>query len=92
MEHDELPLKLRLLLSLNQMIDENYPLPLEGPMREKYKGYVFSQDEYAEVTDASPLYSVDCEMCMTSAGKMELTKICVVDSDLKVPTMRPFHV
>ena len=26
-------LKLKLLLSLSQMIGENYPLPLEGPMQ-----------------------------------------------------------
>ena len=75
-------LKLKLLLSLAQMIDENYPILLEGPMAQKYVDYVMSKDEYTEVTENSPLFAVDCEMCLTSVGKLELTKVCVVDSDL----------
>ena len=75
-------LKLKLLLSLPQMIDENYPMLLEGPMAQKYVDYVTSKEEYSEVTENSPLYAVDCEMCLTSVGKLELTKVCVVDSDL----------
>ena len=75
-------IQLKLLLSLSQMIEENYPLPLEGPMQKKYCDFVTSKDEYSEVTEKSPLYAVDCEMCLTSVGKLELTKVCVVDRDL----------
>ena len=75
--------KLNLLLNVNQMIEEHYPLPLEGPMKQKYVNYVSSHVEYNEVSKSSPIFSIDCEMCLTTANKHELTKICVIDSDLK---------
>ena len=75
--------KVNLLLNLNQMISENYPLPLEGPMKHRYAHFVPSKDEYEPVTESSPLFAVDCEMCLTSIGKLELTKVCVVDQDFK---------
>ena len=75
--------KLNLLLNVNQMIEEHYPLPLEGPMKQKYVNYVSSHVEYNEVSKNSPIFSIDCEMCLTTANKHELTKICVIDSDLK---------
>ena len=75
--------KLSLLLNLTQMLEEHYPLPLDGPMSQKYSNYVFSKDLYQEVHENSPLYAIDCEMCLTSIGKLELTKICVVDQNLK---------
>ena len=35
--------------------------------------FVIVRSEYAEVNDDSPLFSIDCEMCLTNAGS-ELTK------------------
>jgi len=75
--------KLKLLLSATQMVTENYPLPLSGTLADKYKHYKMTKDSYDEVTPDSPLYSVDCEMCLTDEGN-ELTRICVVDSNLAV--------
>ena len=75
--------KLQLLLSASQMVTENYPLPLSGRLADRFQHFQFSQAEYREVSEASPLYSVDCEMCLTDAGS-ELTRICVVDSSLAV--------
>ena len=57
-------------------------MPLEGKKQKKYSDFVTSKDEYSEGTEKSPLYAVDCEMCLTSVGKLELTKVCVVDRDL----------
>ena len=81
LESKEESLKLKLMLSLDQMLTENYPIPLSGFMQERFKHYVYSADTYEEVTENSPLYSVDCEFCMTKKG-LELTKVCVVDSQL----------
>lgn len=75
--------KLKLMLSVDQMVNESYPLLIEGPMSKKYVNFVQSKDEYEPVTDQSPMFAVDCEMCLTSIGKLELTKVCVVDSELK---------
>eukprot|EP00095_Tigriopus_kingsejongensis_P007694 maker-scaffold142_size315517-snap-gene-0.17 protein:Tk07694 transcript:maker-scaffold142_size315517-snap-gene-0.17-mRNA-1 annotation:"rna exonuclease nef-sp-like isoform x4" len=76
-------LKLKLLLSAEQMLSENYPLPLPGLMSAKLQTYVLSKDSYKEVHCQSPVFSVDCEMCLTREGS-ELTRICVVNSELEV--------
>ena len=76
-------LKLKLLLSATQMVTENYPLPLTGTLLDKFKHYKLTNDSYKEVSPDSPLYSVDCEMCLTDEGN-ELTRICVVDANLAV--------
>lgn len=80
---EELHLKLRLLLNAQQMVMENYPLPLDGRMKERYKDYLLTSQEYSEVHANSPLYSIDCEMCFTERG-MELTRVCVVNERLDV--------
>merc|ERR1719412_1068387 len=76
-------LKLRLLLSASQMVTENYPLPLSGSMEERYRDFKPTSKQYLEVSPSSPMFSVDCEMCLTDEGN-ELTRICVVDSTLAV--------
>jgi len=76
---DDTPLKLRLVLSEEQLLQEGYPIRPIG----QYQGFVYTKDKYAQVHENSPLLAIDCEMCMTSAGN-ELTYVCVVDENLDV--------
>ncbi|XP_023330635.1 uncharacterized exonuclease C637.09 isoform X2 [Eurytemora carolleeae] len=76
-------LKLRLLMNVRQLVTEDFPIPLPG-VEEHVKGYVFTRDEYHEVHDGSPMFSIDCEMCFTERGKNELTRICMVNENLEV--------
>ncbi|KAK0051025.1 RNA exonuclease 1 [Biomphalaria pfeifferi] len=69
-----------LLLSTYQMMLEGYPLPIHTNDG-KYKNFVFSKQTYKQVTDASPLFALDCEMCLTSIHKNELTRVSVVAED-----------
>lgn len=73
-----------LLLSGWQMVEENFPLPIKGLMETKYAGYVLTKDEYKEVTAESPMFGIDCEMCRTTIGDLELTRISVVDENHQV--------
>lgn len=42
-----------------------------------------TKDEYKEVTNKSPMFGLDCEMCQTKAGS-ELTRISVVNENHEV--------
>lgn len=68
----------QLILSAWQLIEENYPVPLNGKLRKLYADYVMSKDEYNPVTATSPMFGLDCEMCITRVGS-ELTRISVVN-------------
>lgn len=69
----------QLLLSALQMVDEGYPLPLRGELSNRYKEYVLTKDSYKAVTANSPMFGLDCEMCRTSSGANELTRISIVN-------------
>lgn len=71
----------QLLLSALQLIDEGYPLPLRGELANRYKDFVMTKDKYKEVTSQSPMYAIDCEMCRTSAGVNELTRISIINEN-----------
>uniref|UniRef100_A0A2A4JGZ1 Exonuclease domain-containing protein n=1 Tax=Heliothis virescens TaxID=7102 RepID=A0A2A4JGZ1_HELVI len=79
---DKFP-RTQLVLSAWQLIEENYPLPLKGKLSDAYADYVLTKDEYAPVTATSPLFGIDCEMCLTNAGS-ELTRISVVNEKHEV--------
>ncbi|XP_022917701.1 RNA exonuclease 5 [Onthophagus taurus] len=68
-----------LLMSGWQMVEENFPLPIIGLMERKYQGYVTSKDEYKMVTKNSPMFGIDCEMCKTTIGDLEVTRVSLVD-------------
>lgn len=74
----------QLLLSGWQLVEENFPLPIRGLMETKYAGYVLTKDVYKEVTPFSPMLGIDCEMCRTTCGDLELTRVSVVDEKMQV--------
>ncbi|GAB1609271.1 RNA exonuclease 5-like [Argonauta hians] len=69
-----------LLLNLPQMARENYPLPIKSKWG-FYKDYIFSQESYEKVTDKSPIFGLDCEMCKTSDGVYSLTRVSLVNEN-----------
>ncbi|KAL7732632.1 hypothetical protein ACLKA6_013562 [Drosophila palustris] len=79
---DKFP-RTKLLLSALQMVDEGYPIPLQGELQERFKSYKLTKATYAPVTDCSPMYGVDCEMCRTVTGANELTRISIVDEEYR---------
>lgn len=86
---DELPKgdnfsRTKLLLSGWQLVEENFPLPVKGLMEKKYTGYVLTKDQYKDVSNNSPMYGLDCEMCKTTGGDLELTRVSIVDENLDV--------
>jgi len=48
-----------------------------------YKEFVYTKDEYGEVTEDSPLIGVDCEMCMTTGGS-QLSYVALIREDLEI--------
>ncbi|XP_053994905.1 RNA exonuclease 5-like isoform X2 [Hylaeus volcanicus] len=80
---DKFP-RTQLLLSLCQMVEENYPIPLKGELAKKYENYIMTKDEYVEATAKSPMFGLDCEMCRTTTGELELTRISLVDESMNI--------
>lgn len=71
--------RLDLLLSVRQMIRENYPLPFQGsPIKKTTKSL------YGPVNQHSPMFAIDCEMCKTERGELDVTRISLVDEALNV--------
>lgn len=77
---DKFP-RTQLLLSGWQMVEENFPMPIKGLMDTKFAGYVLTKDRYSDVTPSSPMFALDCEMCRTTIGDLELTRVSVVDEE-----------
>lgn len=69
----------KLLLSALQMADEGYPVPVTGDLNYRYSDYLLTKDEYKPVTSKSPMFGVDCEMCHTTLGVNEITRVSVVN-------------
>ncbi|CAJ0950042.1 unnamed protein product, partial [Mesorhabditis belari] len=66
-------LKSELLLSSVELVDYDYPLPSQE--------IIATKEKYAPITASSPLFSVDCEMCITTSGGHELTRVSLVQED-----------
>lgn len=69
----------KLLLSALQMVDEGYPVPVVGDLSYRYADYRLSKKEYEPVSASSPMFALDCEMCQTSLGVHEITRVSVVN-------------
>lgn len=80
--NDKFP-RTKLLLSALQMVDEGYPMPLRGELNKHFSTYTMTKDKYAPVTNQSPLFGIDCEMCRTSKGVSELTRISIVNESFE---------
>lgn len=68
--------KTNLLLSPLQMIAEKYPMPT-------HEGIVILRDGFKEVSNTSPIFAIDCEMCLTTGNVSELTRISIVDEEMR---------
>jgi hypothetical protein len=75
-EMDKIP-RTSLLLSPIQLLREDYPLPFDTSRT--YDGYIHSKDEYVPVTNQSPLFAIDCEMCYNCDGEMEIVWFAMVN-------------
>ncbi|KAK8750104.1 hypothetical protein OTU49_015239 [Cherax quadricarinatus] len=73
-----------LLLSVHDMIKYNFPLPAPDCPGYEDPKFIFTQDKYNEVEEFSPMFAVDCEMCLTDAQELELTRISVVNEERKL--------
>lgn len=82
-EKKEICSRMRLLMSLNQMMIHNYPLPT-NKRQFSMDGFRFTKSHYLPVTDDSPMFAIDCEMCYTSIGRNELTRVSIVNEQLDV--------
>lgn len=77
-ELDKIP-RTSLMLSISQMAREDYPLPFDKNSLHNMSDYVFSKTTYKHVTNESPLYSIDCEMCYNVDGDMETVWLAIVN-------------
>lgn len=73
--------KLDLLLSPVEMVEENFPMPNYYP--NFLPGYVHSRKTYSTPTARSPIYAIDCEMCLAK-NRQVLTRISIVDEHIRV--------
>jgi RNA exonuclease 1 len=81
-------------MSVERMAMEKYPLPNFSTGGMDIKHYVPTKDSYNSVTGFSRLFAVDCEMCMTSTRRHELTRISIVSETLEVvydAFVKPFN-
>ncbi|KAL3320081.1 hypothetical protein Ciccas_001240 [Cichlidogyrus casuarinus] len=63
-------------------MDECVPIPINDVRNKKFlsaqNGFVHLHEEYDHVTAYSPMFAIDCEMVLTSAGS-ELARISLID-------------
>ncbi|KAL7076587.1 hypothetical protein ACQ4LE_004459 [Meloidogyne hapla] len=73
--------KAQMLMSLEQMVNSKFPFPTEyfadqACTEPKIRS---TRKIYQQVSENSPIFTLDCEMCQTSIQQLELTRISVVN-------------
>lgn len=63
------------------MIFLQHPFPNQGLEDPRIK-IIPTKQKYRKVTEKSPIFTLDCEMCMTKYGDAELTRISMVSTFL----------
>jgi RNA exonuclease 1 len=79
---DKIP-RTSLLLNISQMLREDYPTEFDTSGAHNYSNYVYTNANYSPVTDESPLFSIDCEMCYNIDGEMEVVWLSLVNESLE---------
>ena len=80
--------KTQLLMSLEQMVNARYPFPTDasedrdGSKKQSSNepNILPTRSVYRRPNEHSPIFVIDCEMCQTSADRLELTRISMVFS------------
>uniref|UniRef100_A0A183BPT1 Exonuclease domain-containing protein n=1 Tax=Globodera pallida TaxID=36090 RepID=A0A183BPT1_GLOPA len=74
--------KAQLLMSLADMAYARYPFPtsvFDEKTHSSDPKIRASRPNYRRVNEQSPIFVVDCEMCLTTAQRLELTRISMVN-------------
>ncbi len=74
--------RVSLLLNIEQLVKEDYPIWFDEKAHD-LTDYVYSKVTYSPVTNKSPLYAIDCEMCYNIDGDLEVVWIAVVNEQLQ---------
>jgi len=73
-EPDDPVSRIELLLTLEQLVENKFPCQIHDE-----KEFFPSLDYYSHVMDVSPMFSLDCEMCLTVDQEYEVTRITVIN-------------
>ena len=65
------------------MAREDYPMPHDTSNMHNLSEYVYTKSNYEPVSNKSPLYSIDCEMCYNEDGEMETVWLALVNENLE---------
>jgi len=74
--------KLALLTTIEDMANFGYPLPCFKD--DDVPGIPFvipTKEKYTRVTKDSPIYVLDCEMCVTELNRSEITRVTLITED-----------
>jgi len=80
--HSDEVLKLALLTTTEEMANLDYPL--QGFEEDDIIGVpavVPTKEKYTRVKKDSPIYTLDCEMCVTELNRSELTRVTLIDEN-----------